>query len=207
MSHHAGFWNMIAKRYSRQPIADEASYQKKLHVTHDYLSSESRVLEFGCGTGSTAIFHAPDVAYIHAIDISEQMLNIAEKKTQDAGIENLTFARTDLEHLNSEQESWDVIMGMSVLHLLPDRQAELDRVYQLLKPGGVFISSTACLSDSGLAFRMIAPLLRCLPFLPSVYVFSVSGLQLALKQAGFDIEYQWQPGKNAAVFIVARKPE
>lgn len=207
MSHHAGFWNMIAKRYSRQAIADEASYQKKLHITQDYLTPENRVLEFGCGTGSTAIFHAPKVAYIHAIDTSEQMLSIAEKKTQDAGIENLTFSRTDLKHLNSEQESWDVIMGMSILHLLPDRQAELNRVYQLLKPGGVFISSTACLSDSHLAFRMVAPLFRWLPFLPSVYVFSVSGLQLALEQAGFDIEYQWQPGKNAAVFIVARKPE
>ncbi len=55
------FWNWTAERYSRQAIADEASYKKKLAITQEYLTPNIRVVEFGCGTGSTAIVHAPAV--------------------------------------------------------------------------------------------------------------------------------------------------
>ena len=65
------FWDRIAKKYARTPVADEAAYQKKLDITHGYFRPDMRVLEFGCGTGSTAIAHAPFVKHIHAIDISK----------------------------------------------------------------------------------------------------------------------------------------
>ena len=61
------FWNWTAERYSRQAIADEASYRKKLEITQKYLTPEMRVVEFGCGTGSTAVEHAPKVRTYHAI--------------------------------------------------------------------------------------------------------------------------------------------
>ncbi len=60
----AGFWDRIAERYAKQPIADEAAYQKKLQVTRDYFRPDMAVLEFGCGTGSTAIAHAPYVKHV-----------------------------------------------------------------------------------------------------------------------------------------------
>ena len=68
------FWDKIAEKYAKQPIADEASYQKKLQVTQGYFKPEMKVLEFGCGTGSTAIIHAPYVKHIRGIDISENMI-------------------------------------------------------------------------------------------------------------------------------------
>ena len=49
------FWDRIAARYARKPVADEAAYRRKLAVTRDYLAPDMDVLEFGCGTGSTAI--------------------------------------------------------------------------------------------------------------------------------------------------------
>lgn len=45
----------MAKRYARQPIADEAAYRRKLEVTRTYFRPDMHVLEFGCGTGSTAL--------------------------------------------------------------------------------------------------------------------------------------------------------
>ncbi len=72
----ARFWDFIAKRYARQPVADEASYRKKLEMARTYFSPGSEVLEFGCGTGSTAIAHAPHVAHIRATDVSGKMLAI-----------------------------------------------------------------------------------------------------------------------------------
>ena len=45
------FWYFMAKRYSRQPIADEKAYQKKLEVTRGYFKPHMEVMEFGSGTG------------------------------------------------------------------------------------------------------------------------------------------------------------
>lgn len=59
MSTNTKFWDKIANKYSQQPIADEVSYQKKLQVTQGYFNPEMSVLEFGCGTGLTAIIHTP----------------------------------------------------------------------------------------------------------------------------------------------------
>ena len=46
MDKTAKFWDRVAKRYSKQPIADEASYQKKLQLTREYLKSDMEVAEF-----------------------------------------------------------------------------------------------------------------------------------------------------------------
>ena len=79
-----GFWDRIAAKYARQPIADQAAYEHKLEVTQKYLTSDTKLFEFGCGTGSTAIIHATKVAHIVAIDVSENMLAIAREKAMKA---------------------------------------------------------------------------------------------------------------------------
>ena len=68
MDQSTRFWDKIAERYSKQPVADESAYQKKLKVTREHFRPDMEVLEFGCGTGSTAIAHAPYVKHIQAID-------------------------------------------------------------------------------------------------------------------------------------------
>ena len=88
MSQSTKFWDNIAERYSKQPIADEATYQKKLQVTREYFQPDMEVLEFGCGTGSTAILHAPYVKHIRAIDFSSKMIEIAQGKAEAQNIEN-----------------------------------------------------------------------------------------------------------------------
>ena len=59
MFQRSWFWDRLAKRYARMPVADQAAYETKLEKTRAFLRPDSRVLEFGCGTGSTAILHAP----------------------------------------------------------------------------------------------------------------------------------------------------
>jgi ubiquinone/menaquinone biosynthesis C-methylase UbiE len=206
MSTNTRFWDWIADRYSRQPVSDEAAYQKKLTLSQEYLNTEGRILEFGCGTGSTAIHHAPAVGHIHATDISSKMLAIAEAKAKDAALDNISFEQTSLTDLNSPNDSWDAVLAMSILHLVDDKDAEIKRVYELLKPGGVFISSTICIGDGGIGFKLLAPIFKWIPLLPSITVFSQQQLIASLASAGFTIEYNWKPGNDKAVFIVARKP-
>lgn len=116
MKNVRAFWNRSAARYAKSPIRNESAYRKKLAITQEYLRPENSVLEFGCGTGSTAILHAPHVREMVAIDISDRMLEIAEHKARDAGVENITFRQGTLENTELAEASFDAALGLNILH-------------------------------------------------------------------------------------------
>ncbi len=206
MHQSAKFWDKIAKRYSRKPISDEAAYQKKLQVTREYLRPDMEVLEFGCGTGSTAIAHASYVKHILATDISPKMIEIAKDKADANDVENVTFKVATIEALDASGSSYDAILGLSILHLLDDKDSAIAKVYKLLRPGGVFVSNTVCLGDTMKWFRFIGPIGRALGLMPLVRIFTRNELEESLITAGFEIEYDWQPDEGRVIFIVARRP-
>lgn len=206
MRHPSKFWDRIAERYEKRPVADEAAYQRKLEVTRGYLTPEMEVLELGCGTGSTAIAHAPYVKRILAVDISSKMLAIARAKAKRAGVANISFQRSDIDGLNIPDQSCDAVLALSVLHLLDDRDRAISKVYRLLKPGGVFVSSTVCIGDFMKYLRLIAPVGRFVGLLPLLRIFTADELEHSIVSAGFVIDHRWQPGRGKAVFIVAQKP-
>ena len=74
-----------------------------------------------------------------------------------------------------------------------------------LKPGGVFVTSTACIGDMSWYFRLLVPVGPLLGLFPPVKVFTQAQLMQSLIDAGFEIDRDWLPRKNAAVYIVARK--
>jgi ubiquinone/menaquinone biosynthesis C-methylase UbiE len=208
MTSEARFWDKHAENYAKQPLADEAAYRKKLEIARDYFRPDMQVLEFGCGTGTTAITHAPYVEHIRATDISEKMIGIARSKAQAAGVRNVTFEQADIDRLDAADGSFDAVMGHSILHLVPDRDAVIARVHRLLKPGGVFISNTACLGDTMLRhMRLIAPMGRLFGLMPLVRFFTTEQLTDSLTRAGFAVEHEWRlrNGPASIAFIVARK--
>ena len=202
----AKFWDWIAARYARTPVADEASYQKKLQITQDYLRPGMEVLEFGCGTGSTALIHAPHVKHIHAIDISSRMIEIARGKAEAGRARNISFDQSSFDDFYAPDRSFDAVLGMSILHLLENRDAVISKVYRLLRPGGIFVSSTACIGDGMKWFKLVAPIGKLFGHLPLVKVFTSEELVASLVKAGFVIDHRWEPGRGKAVFIVARRP-
>ena len=207
MAPSAKFWDGIAGRYARQPVADAASYQTKLQVTRSNFRPDMEVLEFGCGTGSTAIAHAPHVKHIHAIDISSKMLDIARAKASAAGVTNVTFEQAAIDDFDAADGTYDAVLGLSILHLLKNKEAVIARVHGMLKPGGVFVTSTACLGDSMKYLKLVAPVGRAVGLMPLVRVFTAKELEKSLTDAGFAIDHHWLPGKGKAVFIVAKKVE
>ncbi len=207
MTRSSTFWDKVAERYSKKPVADEVSYQKKLRVTREYFRPDMQVLEIGCGTGSTAIAHAPFVKHIRATDISPKMIAIAEGKAAAAGIDNVTFEVSDIENLEAADQSLDAVLALSVLHLLEDRDEAISTVHKMLKKEGVFVTSTACLGDTMKFFKYIGPIGQFLGLMPLVRVFTVQELVDSLVEAGFAIDHQWQPGRGKAVFIVAKKAD
>jgi ubiquinone/menaquinone biosynthesis C-methylase UbiE len=207
MNQSTKFWDKIAERYSKKPIADEAAYQKKLQVTREYFQPDMEVLEFGCGTGSTAITHAPYVKHIHAIDVSSKMIEIARSKAAAEKTTNVTFERSTIDEFSVSDQTLDAVLALSILHLLESKEEVIAKVHRMLKPGGIFVTSTACLGDTMKYIKLIAPIGKFLGLIPLVKVFTTNELKDSLTDAGFQIDYQWQPGKGKAVFIVAKKAE
>lgn len=205
MNQSSRFWNRIAERYSKTPVADEESYQIKLRVTREYFRPETEVLEFGCGTGSTAISHSPYVKRLHAIDISSKMIEIARGKADRANIKNVCFEQSTIEEIHVPDQSLDAVLGLSILHLLDDKEEAIAKVHRMLKPGGVFVTSTTCIGDTMKFFKLIVPIGMFLRLMPLVKVFTTQELVNSLTDTGFTIDHQWNPGKSKAVFIVAKK--
>ena len=200
----AAFWNATAAKYFRTPISDEAAYQRKLDITRRYLGADDRLLEVGCGTGGTAIAHAPHVREILATDVSERMIEFAWSRLEDARVQNVSFEVASLEGLKADKP-FDVILAMSLLHLVRDRQAGLARIRSLLKPGGYFVSSTACIADRMGYLRPILPVMRLFGAAPWVAVFKEDELRADIEAAGFEIVERFRAEKAMAVFFVARR--
>jgi ubiquinone/menaquinone biosynthesis C-methylase UbiE len=76
------------------------------------------VLEIGCGSGSTAIAHAPFVKHIQAIDISSKIIEITQGKADGNDIKNVTFERSSIDEFNAADRTLDAVLELSILHLL-----------------------------------------------------------------------------------------
>jgi len=205
MNSDARFWDKRAEKYSQRPVADQVTYEKKLEIMRSYFRPDSEILEMGCGTGSTALAHAPHVKHILATDISPGMIDIAKDKARAGQVENITFETRAVDDHDIVESRYDVIMALNLLHLLKDPEAAIVAAYQGLKPGGVFVTSSACIGDMSWYFRILAPVGHFLRLFPLIQVFTQAQLIQSHIEAGFEIDQEWLPKKNAAVFIVATK--
>ena len=202
-------WDRFAANYSKQPIADEEAYQKKLQITQGYFRKDMNVLEYGCGTGGTSIIHAPHVKHILATDISKKMIEISNQKAKEANVENVEFRQTSIDQLELPDASQDVVLGLSILHLLKNRDEAIAKTHKWLKPGGLFVTSTTCIGELGATtnffLKTIVPIGQFFGFLPYLGMFKKDDLRKSMTNNGFSIEYEWQPKPDAAVFMIAKK--
>jgi ubiquinone/menaquinone biosynthesis C-methylase UbiE len=200
------FWDKIAAKYARKPVADPAAYDAKIARIRTLLRAEDRMLEIGCGTGTTAVRLASDVAEITATDISNRMIAIAEEKRVSAKAANLSFVQADAtERLPGAP--FDVIAAFSLLHLVEDVPAVLKSAHDQLKPGGTFLTKTVCLADARWPVRAFVRALGIIGAAPPVTVLSRTALNGALVRAGFDlIECRYFGKGRLNPFIIAQRP-
>ena len=198
-------WDRFAKGYSEKPIADMQSYHRKLSLTQKYLRADMRLVEFGCGTGGTAIAHSKHVAHVTATDVSAKMLEFARINAAEAGVDNVDFEVASIESFEAPDGSYDAVFMLSLIHLLENPGAALDKARRLLKPGGLLITSTACLGDSMRWFGLIAPLGAAMGLIPRVQFLSVDELREEITDRGFVCLDEFQQGDGRTYFQIARK--
>jgi SAM-dependent methyltransferase len=207
----AEFWDRVAERYARAPVRDEAAYEATLARVRAHLHATDRVLELGCGTGTTAVALAPHVAEYEGRDVSEKMLAIARGRVAADGPANLRFLPGDAAAVTAETP-FDVVLAFNLLHLLPDLDGALARIHGILPPGGQFISKTPCLAARGLTLRYrtllwALPVLRLAGKVPRSFArLSVGELERRVAAAGFTIEERADlPAMPPSRLIVARR--
>lgn len=200
------FWDRIAPKYAQRPVGDPKAYDEKLARVAALLCAKDRVLEIGCGTGTTALRLAPGVATYTATDGSRAMIDIAKAKLGPDAPGNVTFLQADAAEKLSDAP-FDAICAFSLLHLVEDLPAVLRAVHAQVKPGGLFVSKTVCLRETAFPIRLMVPALTAVGLAPPVAALSRAQLLREISAAGFDIETVTHFGpKRLNPFIVARKP-
>jgi ubiquinone/menaquinone biosynthesis C-methylase UbiE len=173
------------------------------------LEPEARVLELGCGTGTTALRLAGDVRLYLATDISAEMIAIAEEKHAIAPVTALSFRIATAEALAPEAGQFDAVLGFSYLHLVRDMPGTLRQIHALLAPGGVFISKTPCVGEmNSLIWMVMLPAMRAIGKAPHASVFRAEELERQIAAAGFEIvtvEDHATKGNVRRPYIVGRR--
>lgn len=204
----ARFWDRTARKYAKGAIADQAGYERTLERTRGLLGAGDRVLELGCGTGTTALRLARDVQDYLATDISAGMIAIADEKHAANPIPGVVFRNATAEMLAPAGE-FDAVLAFNYLHLVRDLTGTLRSVHALLAADGLFISKTPCVGEMNLLIRAaLLPAMRAIRMAPYAGVFRVQELVGHVAAEGFDvlaIENHAAKGDDRRPYIVARK--
>jgi ubiquinone/menaquinone biosynthesis C-methylase UbiE len=204
----ARFWDRTSRKYAKGAIGDPAGYERTLDRTRALLGSGDRVLELGCGTGTTALRLAGSVQQYIATDISAGMIAIADEKYAAGPVAGLVFRTASAEAIQPEAGQFNAVLGFNYLHLVRDLARTLRHIHGLLAADGLFISKTPCVGDMNPLIRLALPAMRALGLAPYAGVFRADELSRQIEAAGFDIlatEIHATKGNDNRPTIVARK--
>ena len=179
---------MIAHRYDTQVDKNyRDTYKLTIEKTTPYLKNTDTVLDFACGTGITTIELAKQVQEIHAIDISRDMISFATNKTRKHSINNVRYSVCDIMSNEIKENSFDVVLAFNVLHFLTNTDEVLERIRQLVKDDGLFISVTDCSGEKKTIISTIQSFLSRSGVIPYMKEYTINELESVITKAGFSI--------------------
>jgi ubiquinone/menaquinone biosynthesis C-methylase UbiE len=141
----AGDYDQIARGI--QAVADHV-------VRSARIRAGERVLDVACGTGNTALMARARGAEVTGLDLTPELLAVAQKRGVDQGYEDITWKAGDAEDMPFPDGAFDVVVSSCGLMFAPDQQKVADEVARVTKRGGR-IAIQAWTRDSGVG-RMFA---------------------------------------------------
>jgi ubiquinone/menaquinone biosynthesis C-methylase UbiE len=194
-------FNNAAAAYTTSPIHASGPDLPEM-VKAAKLTGQEQLLDAGCGTGHTALYFAPHVAQVVALDLSVSMLAQGSKLAEERGITNIDLRQGDAEHLPFPEASFDVVTTRYSAHHWPNLPAALREFRRVLRPGGrLLVGDIVSWSDYTLDTHFQAiELLRD----PShVRDHTIEQWLALLDQAGFetDIPHTWEVQIDFASWI------
>jgi arsenite methyltransferase len=153
------------------------------------LSPGEVVLDLGSGGGIDVLLSAKRVSpggKAYGLDMTDEMLELAEKNRAEAGAENAEFLKGHIEEIPLPEDHVDVVISNCVINLSADKPRVISEAFRVLKPGGRFaVSDMVFLGDKG---KLPAELVRSM----EAWSGCVSGAlekdeyERLLREAGFE---------------------
>jgi ubiquinone/menaquinone biosynthesis C-methylase UbiE len=162
------------------------------------------LLEIATGTGLISFRICDAVKSIKAMDIAQEMIEIAKEKQVELNVNNVEFEVGDSYNLSYLDMSFDKVLASNVLHLLYEPQTALDEIRRVLKNDGEAILPTFCHGES-FKSRMISRFMSIFGF-SARNKWSKKTYEEFVKSCGFKIKKSIRlDGKIDLIYLVVVK--
>lgn len=160
MRNSQNFWDKNAGRYDHFMRKDAAAYEQ-LHELLRPVVRQKTVLELATGTGLIAKHIVRYADHIEATDASQEMIEQAKQGVKSA---KLYFSVQDMFHLPYADQSFDVVIVVNALHIVPEPEKALSEIRRVLKDDGVLVAPTFTHADNAFFGKVKAFFMRLAGF-------------------------------------------
>ena len=160
MRNSQNFWDKNAGRYDRFMRKDAAAYEQMYELLRPVVRQKT-VLELATGTGLIAKHIVRYADHIEATDASQKMIEQAKQGVKSA---KLYFSVQDMFHLPYADQSFDVVIVVNALHIVPEPEKALSEIRRVLKDDGVLVAPTFTHADNAFFGKVKAFFMRLAGF-------------------------------------------
>lgn len=156
-------WNAVAEGYATELLPLFALYsQDALDLSQT--PEGGRVLDVAAGPGTLSLLAAKRGARVSAIDFSERMVSVFQRRLAESGLSGVDVQTGDGQDLEFSDSTFDSAFSMFGLMFFPDREAGFRELHRVLKPGGrAVVSSWSPVSEAPLLGAMFSLLGEYMP--------------------------------------------
>lgn len=122
-------------------------------VEEKMYGQDKLALDVGCGSGRWSLYAAKKFGFVEAVDPSKAVLKAASNAKE---VKNIRISQAGVDNIPFEDESFDFVFSLGVLHHIPDTAKAMQACVKKLKPGGYFLVYLYySLDNRGLAYKLL----------------------------------------------------